>query len=221
MTHPLASVVSALRSDQQQLRAIAQNVGGLGQAGFKRILDATAVEQGAAAVDLRDGPLVATGGVLDLALENNGFFALAEADGSEVLTRAGRFRLDPEGYVVDPTGRRLLTEEGALRLGSGQVEIDHQGRLRQNGAELGQLAIRWPLSTLERIDGDPVNFRSATSEPAEGYRVHQRHIESANVDGATEMVRMIELSRHVESVQRALSIYDRALDSGINRLGDA
>lgn len=220
MTHPLAPVVSALRSDQQQLRAIAQNVGGIGQPGFKRILDA-APDATVPAVDLRDGPLVATGGALDLALENSGFFVLAEADGSEVLTRAGRFRLDADGHVVDPAGRRLLTESGALRLAHAQVEIDRAGRLRQNGADLGQLAIRNPLSALQRIDGDPVNFRAAATEPAESYRVHQRHIESANVDAATEMVRMIELSRHVESVQRALSIYDRALDSGINRLGDA
>jgi flagellar basal-body rod protein FlgG len=30
----------------------------------------------------------------------------------------------------------------------------------------------------------------------------------------------MELTRHVESVQRAISIYDQAMDTGINKLGD-
>ena len=50
--------------------------------------------------------------------------------------------------------------------------------------------------------------------------MQQGAIEQSNVDAAEETLRLIELSRHAESVQRAISIYDRTLDSGINRIGD-
>jgi flagellar basal-body rod protein FlgF len=33
-------------------------------------------------------------------------------------------------------------------------------------------------------------------------------------------LRLVELTRHAESVQRVISIYDRTLETGINRLGD-
>jgi Domain of unknown function (DUF1078). len=35
----------------------------------------------------------------------------------------------------------------------------------------------------------------------------------------TDMVKMMEVSRHVETLQRALSAYDGLLNSGINQLG--
>ncbi len=33
------------------------------------------------------------------------------------------------------------------------------------------------------------------------------------------MVKIMELSRHIESLQRAVNAYDNLLDSGINQLG--
>ena len=50
--------------------------------------------------------------------------------------------------------------------------------------------------------------------------VVQGALEHANVDAAYETIRLMEVTRHAESVQRAISIYDKAMDTGINHLGN-
>lgn len=47
-----------------------------------------------------------TGNALDLAVNGEGFFVLSD-QGSNVYSRAGAFRVDRDGYVVNVTGQRL------------------------------------------------------------------------------------------------------------------
>lgn len=47
-----------------------------------------------------------TGNALDLAVNGEGFFTLSD-QGSNVYSRAGAFRVDRDGYVVNVTGQRL------------------------------------------------------------------------------------------------------------------
>jgi len=47
-----------------------------------------------------------TGNALDLAVNGGGFFTLSD-QGSNVYSRAGAFRVDRDGYVVNVTGQRL------------------------------------------------------------------------------------------------------------------
>jgi flagellar basal-body rod protein FlgF len=51
-------------------------------------------------------------------------------------------------------------------------------------------------------------------------RVQQGALEQSNVDPGEEMVRVMALSRHAQSVQRAIQAYDAALQEGINHIGD-
>jgi flagellar hook protein FlgE len=44
---------------------------------------------------------------LDLAINGEGFFTLADTNGTQVFTRAGAFSADREGYVVNHAGQRL------------------------------------------------------------------------------------------------------------------
>jgi flagellar basal-body rod protein FlgF len=48
----------------------------------------------------------------------------------------------------------------------------------------------------------------------------QGALERANVDAADEMLRLMETTRHIDSVRRAISTYDQMLDRGINNLGN-
>jgi flagellar basal-body rod protein FlgG len=48
----------------------------------------------------------------------------------------------------------------------------------------------------------------------------QGALERSNVDPAEQTVRLMETTRHAESVQRAISIYDKAMGIGINSLGE-
>jgi len=58
------------------------------------------------------GSIQATGNPMDVAIEGNGFFMVQQANGHVGFTRAGAFRLDHEGYLVNPDGCRLLSSKG-------------------------------------------------------------------------------------------------------------
>ncbi|SMB96592.1 flagellar hook protein FlgE [Thermanaeromonas toyohensis ToBE] len=59
------------------------------------------------ASDPTQGGLMVTNNPTDLALDGDGFFVLRDGD-KLVFTRAGAFRWDAEGNLVDPAGRRVL-----------------------------------------------------------------------------------------------------------------
>lgn len=116
---------SGLRSGQQQIDVISNNVANMQTPGFKRghvnFVDlATAAppntNQGSAGSGTRilstsmsfaPGDLRATQNSLDLAIEGAGFFELEAEDGRLVYTRDGQFRLDPDGYLVSVRGLKL------------------------------------------------------------------------------------------------------------------
>jgi flagellar hook protein FlgE len=62
------------------------------------------------------GTLETTANPLDLAIEGDGFFIARDAAGAQYYTRAGQFRLDREGNIVNPEGLEL---QGYLALQGG------------------------------------------------------------------------------------------------------
>ena len=54
------------------------------------------------------GNLSITGNDLDLAINGSGFYPLTLTDGSTVYTRAGAFKLDKDGKIVDNNGSQLM-----------------------------------------------------------------------------------------------------------------
>ncbi|MCS6893057.1 MAG: flagellar hook protein FlgE [Deltaproteobacteria bacterium] len=64
------------------------------------------------------GTLESTGRQLDMAIAGNGFFIL-DKNGERFYTRAGNFKLDNEGYLVNQAGMYVL---GYSATGSGELE---------------------------------------------------------------------------------------------------
>lgn len=54
------------------------------------------------------GTLTATGNVMDLAIDGRGFFMLQGAEGKELYSRNGQFKVDKDGHVVNAQGHRLM-----------------------------------------------------------------------------------------------------------------
>ncbi|MFV0444648.1 MAG: flagellar hook protein FlgE [Planctomycetaceae bacterium] len=136
MSNPLLTGVSGLNSHQQMLNVIGNNIANLNTTGYKArtaqfsdllyttmstgsrgtpgVLGGTnPVQVGAgsrlASIDLNltQGNLTSTGADLDLAIDGGGYF-VAQNGQSQVYTRAGSFRLDANGFLVDPsTGFRV------------------------------------------------------------------------------------------------------------------
>lgn len=121
---PFRTALSGLNAASTELRVIGHNVANASTVGFKKSrtefsdvypasslgTPANAVGSGvkvaSIAQQFSQGVLNFTGNALDLGINGNGFFVLSDA-GSLVYTRAGQFRTDRAGYVVNSVGQRL------------------------------------------------------------------------------------------------------------------
>lgn len=226
MTDLIQSVARALSDDISTLNAISHNVANINTPGFRAEKSMPAFEAYLqpglpdTVRDLSDGPLVQTGNAFDLALRGKGFFVV-EREGAPVLLRSGQFRLDAEGQLVDARGDRVQSVAGgALALEGKNVRVDAKGELWSGDESLGSLRLVDVQDPTRLVALDGGGFRYEGEFVEWTGKVEQGVIESSNVDAADESIRLMELTRHVESVQRAIAIYDKAMDTGVNRLGE-
>ncbi|MEX2673305.1 MAG: flagellar hook basal-body protein [Phycisphaeraceae bacterium] len=184
---------------------------------------------GASRPDLSPGPLKETNAPLDLAMQGEGFFVVAEQRNGEVaerLTRDGRLKINANGNLATSVGELpLMDAQGepiALDPTLG-VEVNEYGVVSQGGAEVGQLRlvhVEDPLSLTPRGQGlyaiDPDQLDNA--QPAPGL-VRQGFIEQSNVDPVKEMLAMIESSRAINHHGTMLQYHDQLMDRAVNVLG--
>jgi len=163
------------------------------------------------------GPLAPTGGMLDLAIEGEGFF-LIETPSGERLTRAGNFTLSAQGDLVTPDGFRVLDAGGApvfIPPDATNIGLSPDGTLSDNGRPLAQIGLVRPVDGFAMVREDGVMFRAdGEIEPVEEGRIHQGFLEGANVDPIGQVARMIE-------VQRAYEMGQSFLDSEHERVTSA
>ena len=218
----IQAVMRSLGQDVKSLTSISNNVANMHTPGYRRsqaIPDFSATEGLRTQVDGREGAMAQTTRPLDLALRGSGFFTVMRGD-DRMLTRSGAFSIDQEGMLVTAQGDRVLGDAGPIEMPSGQVRVDAQGGLWAEGQQFAQLQII-DIADPSRLTPNGLNrYRyDGAEKPWEG-AVLQGALEQANVDAADEMVQLMQTTRHVESLQRVISIYDKVLDTGINRLGD-
>ncbi len=165
---------------------------------------------------------------LDLAIEGKGFFELLR-NGESVYTRAGSFKLDSTGTIVDAEGNPLQPEF-VVPAETVQINIDSGGNITAvdaNGNELasaritlvrfqnpgGLYALGKNLYSQTAASGDPVEGNPGE----EGYgTIAQGFIEMSNVDVVTEMVNMIVAQRAYEINSKAIQSADEMLSIAVN-----
>jgi flagellar hook protein FlgE len=79
------------------------------------------VEVGSVSQEFSQGNLTLTGNDLDIAINGSGFYQLTSTDGTTAYTRAGTFKLDSSGNIVDNAGSKLMgyqTDSNGNRLSS-------------------------------------------------------------------------------------------------------
>jgi len=156
-----------------------------------------------------------TGNPLDLAIRGQGFLAVQDANGNEAYTRAGDLHVDPTGQLLTATGLPVLGDNGpisvppatSITVGSdGTISIVPLGQSPQTTANVARIKlVNPPLDSVQRsADG---LFRTTDGAPAvadASTTVASGSLESSNVDIASCMVNMIELSRHFDLQIKAL-----------------
>lgn len=234
MTDLIMQLAGVIQRDIDNLKDVSHNVANANSAGYKSArafnvfdpaLPTNEMSQGLEAVqaqsyiDPAGGALQTTGRVTDLALSGDAWFVLQTPDGA-MLTRDGRFRVDNAGYLVGDLGYPLMGEEGPIHVAGGELKVDEAGVVQVGGREAGRISVlRVSNPHALQSMGNGLYASASPLLPAQDYVLHQGMQERSNAALGNDMVKMMEVTRHVESMQRALSAYDGMLDSGINQLG--
>jgi len=172
--------------------------------------------------DFRNGNFERTERRLDFAIENEGFFALANESGDIVYTRNGSFHLSAEAdgtylvngeglYVLDSSGNRITIPLGVSTIGlgaDGSMEFMVGGEMIQ-GATIGVFTFR-NLTGLTSAGGGNFEATEAAGErlPADKAIVRQGILEMSNVNIADEMTKLIRTQRAFQLSSRALTTAD-------------
>ncbi len=159
--------------------------------------------------EFRQGATAHTGRDLDVAIQGNGFIAVQAADGTEAYTRAGDFRVGTGGLLTTGAGHLVLGDGGPVAippnssllvgrdgtisvqpLGQGPDTLAIVDRIKLVDPDTGLLA-KGEDGLLRLADGD-IADASADVQLTSGA------LEQSNVNAATTLVNMIELSRQYE-----------------------
>lgn len=239
MSPVLAATLQSLQLDASRLERVASNLANAQMPGWRRAVEATGFSRQVLAaqgqdapaasqvaplrLDPRPGALRATGQPLDLALSGAGWFAVQGPDGL-AYTRRGDFHLDAQGRLVTAQGHTVLGLAGEIVLAGRSPVIDAQGRVTEPG-EPGRVVAQLRVvsfaqdATAQRLPDGLVRF-AATPQDVAQPQVRQGWLENANVAPAHEMLQLMQVLRHAESLQKVATGWDELQAGAIRRLGE-
>ena len=173
--------------------------------------------------DFSQGELKATGGALNMAVQGQGFFRVQTANG-ERYTRDGAFTLNDQGQIVTAAGDTVLGDGGAITLDplKGAPSISADGTVSQQGQTVGKIALV-NFSSLAALSKDGNGLYSNSSnlqpQPTTTAQIRQGMLEQSNVQGITQITRLIEVSRAYENISQMMDQTAQLSSSAIDRLG--
>lgn len=157
--------------------------------------------------DTKTGPMTHTGNVLDMAIQGPGYFQIQTEDGIR-YTRAGSFRLNNLGEIVDGEGRTLVNEEGAsiiVPAGSTEIKISKEGLISNQDGDITRIKLSEfeDPQSLEAL-GNGLYKTDDKPQEAELTTLVQGSLEGSNVNSVLEMTRMVDVLHAYQSTQRML-----------------
>ncbi len=96
---------------------------------------------------MEQGTLEFTGRTLDLAVDGNGFFAVQDANGQKFYSRAGNFKLDTSGNIINQNG---LVVMGFPSNGTGALETINVNEVSQANVASTSITITGNLDASEQ-----------------------------------------------------------------------
>lgn len=217
----------------REMQAVANNMANSSTAGFRRegvIFSEHLTALGPARetlsmanargreVDLTHAALTRTGGMLDLALERDGFFMVETPQGNR-LTRAGAFMTSAEGELINADGHRVLDDGQApiaLPPDARHLGVGPDGTISADGLPIGRIGVfDQPDRAALRHEGGTL-FTPGDAQPLDEPLIRQGFLEDSNVDPVSEIARMIEVQRAYELGQSFLDGEDQRIRAVIS-----
>ncbi len=153
--------------------------------------------------NLSQGAFNFTNNTYDLALQGEGYFEIqGKNGGANTYTRAGNFTVDGNGQLVTQEGAAVLSVNGqpiTIPANVGEVMIQGDGSIinKQTSATIDRIrVVRFENErNLKQITGTA--FDAADQQPIDipNPKVAQGVLEASNVNGISEMTRLIALNR--------------------------
>jgi flagellar basal-body rod protein FlgF len=229
-----ATAASGLRSRMEALDILSNNLANSNTGGYKLDREFYSLYQGEqtapangqqattlpviqkAWTDFQQGLLTPTGNPLDLALEGKGFFALDGPSGP-LYTRNGSFKLSTkgelttmDGYPVRGVSPPNQPPKKIQTVSQGPIQISSDGTVQQDGQTLGQIQLV-DFANTSALDKMGNSYYRVTDpkvkvNPAKDAVVNQGKVENSNVAAAESAVRLVDLMRQYEMLQKAVSV---------------
>ncbi|NMG39472.1 flagellar basal-body rod protein FlgF [Chelativorans sp. ZYF759] len=171
------------------------------------------------------GALVQTGNPLDFAVRGDAWFAIQTPEGP-VMTRDGRFTMQPDGQLVSIEGHPVLDAGGGeilLNPEGGTPIVAADGAIRQEGQLAGAIGLFdfQPGNDFRRYGNSGI-IPQGEPQPIidqANIGVVQGYLEGSNVDPVLEITRLIQVQRAFEGVSALLRDSESSLRDAIKTLG--
>lgn len=240
MTDSIMQLAQVIQQEFNALKTISQNTANINTVGyrsesvFSTLTPSTTAQKTFSDLEHRqtlsylnpnNGSYSATSRTLDFALSGKGWFVVAVNDGFS-LTRDGHFHIDKNGYLLTRQGLSVLGQEAKPIIITEKnletLKVDSKGYIHdsESGTTINQILVVYAENGDVKAQGNALYSASNVKQADQNeYQVFQGKLEQSNAMMSQDMVKIMELSRHIESLQRAVNTYDNLLDSGINQLG--
>lgn len=209
VAHNLANATSTgYRAEEHRLRAVPL----LSEAWPTR---AFAVDASVAS-DFTPGPLAQTGRALDVAIQGQGWIALALPDGTEAYTRNGSLEVNVNGVLQTRSGIPVQGDGGPISIPpdneitvgkDGMISLKPSSGAQNTVTQIGSIKLVNPPEA-DLVRGADGLFRLRDGSQAEvdpAVQIASGFLEGSNVNVVEQMVSMISLARQFELQTKLLS----------------
>lgn len=171
------------------------------------------------------GTLVDTGIQTDFAISGEGYFTVEMKDGNYAYTRNGSFSFDANGRLLTDSGYPIIAkntvtgENSYIDVKDSNILVNSDGSISNTEGLKINLVQFEDSQLLTRVGENLYTAVGIQTVPNTTSTIKQFSIESSNVDMASQMIKMLEVSRGYAANQRALKNTDEILQKTVNQLG--
>ncbi|MDI1471795.1 MAG: flagellar hook basal-body protein [Thermodesulfovibrio sp.] len=221
---------------ENELSAVSHNLANINTTGYKRkqfastlypLLSGRPTERNAIYLDARaqtyfgtqfidtsQGNLKQTGNPFELAVQEEGFFAVQR--GQKIFyTREGSFTRDRDNFLITQSGLRVLDENNnPIVIDGTRIEIGNDGTIFVDGNQVAKIKLV-KLNNIRHV-GQSL-YEGNEAGQADG-QIFQGWIESSNVNPLNELVNMIQAIRNFEFAQRITTNFDQLAQRAVSEI---
>ena len=203
----VGSLYDAMSTSVRRIGIVQTNMENVNTVGFKTVHGDSVLFSDTLRDVFRDetqGGYMTTDQKLDVALSKEGAYFLVEGEDGPLRTRDGQFHVNADKKIVDVQEREVVILDqkpdksvAEYVIKGAEIIIEKNGLIRADGDLVGRLA----------IDYD-------SKGPGDEAHVLQGKLEASNVDLQENIVKLLQVKRHIDTVQGMISMnlsVDKAL----------